>query len=122
MSELKAHDLVEIQDYRGEVYLKSEADKVIAERKEKYNELAKLYDKAIQACCDADKVIAGLKEERRWRKCSEELPSHDTWCIVYHEGEIDADHYTDDCNSHDRFVMYGPFVTHWMPLPKAPEE
>ena len=31
MSELKSHDLVDIQDYRGEVYLKSEADKVIAE-------------------------------------------------------------------------------------------
>ena len=32
MSELKAHDLVDIQDYRGEVYLKSEVDKVIAEK------------------------------------------------------------------------------------------
>ena len=31
MSELKSYDLVDIQDYRGEVYLKSEADKVIAE-------------------------------------------------------------------------------------------
>ncbi len=70
---------------------------------------------------EADKVIAELKKERRWRSVSEELPSHDTWCIVYHEGEIDVDHYTDDCNSHDRFVMYGDYVTHWMPLPKAPE-
>lgn len=69
-----------------------------------------------------EKEIAELKEERRWRSVSEELPSHDTWCIVYHEGEIDVDHYTDDCNSHDRFVMYGFYVTHWMPLPKAPEE
>jgi hypothetical protein len=34
MSEVEAHDLVDIQDYRGEVYLKSEADKVIAELKE----------------------------------------------------------------------------------------
>ena len=32
MSELKSYDLVDIQDYRGEVYLKSEADKVIAEK------------------------------------------------------------------------------------------
>ena len=65
--------------------------------------------------------LAAMKEERRWHKCSEELPPHDTWCLVYHEGEIGSDHYTDDCNSHDRFVMYGPFVTHWMPMPKAPE-
>jgi hypothetical protein len=35
MSELKAHDLVYIQDYRGEVYIKSEADKVIARHKYK---------------------------------------------------------------------------------------
>ena len=32
MSELKSYDLVDIQDYRGEVYRKSEADKVIAEK------------------------------------------------------------------------------------------
>lgn len=31
MSELKSYDLVDIQDYRGEVYRKSEADKVINE-------------------------------------------------------------------------------------------
>lgn len=35
MSELKSHDLVDIQDYRGEVYLKSETDKVIAHQKYK---------------------------------------------------------------------------------------
>ena len=66
--------------------------------------------------------IHHLEEERRWRKCCEELPLHDTWCLVYHEGEIDVDHYTDDCNSYDRFVMYGYYVTHWMPLPSAPKE
>ncbi len=33
MSELKSYDLVDIQDYRGEVYLKSEADAVITELK-----------------------------------------------------------------------------------------
>ena len=35
MSELKSYDLVDIQDYRGEVYIKSEADKVIAHHKHK---------------------------------------------------------------------------------------
>ena len=32
MSELKSYDLVDIQDYRGEVYIKSEADKAIADK------------------------------------------------------------------------------------------
>ena len=36
----------------------------IVELKEKYKELAKLHDKAIQACCDADKVIAHHKYKR----------------------------------------------------------
>lgn len=70
---------------------------------------------------EADKAIEELKEERRWRKFSEEKPEKDQWCLVYHEGEIDADHYTDDCNNHCRFVMYGFYVTHWMPLPEPPE-
>ena len=35
MSELKSYDLVDIQDYRGEVYRKSEADKVITHHKRK---------------------------------------------------------------------------------------
>ena len=38
MIELKSYDLVDIQDYRGEVYIKSDADKVIAELKADYKE------------------------------------------------------------------------------------
>ena len=71
---------------------------------------------------DNSAVIDRLLDERRWRKFSEEMPEHDTWCLVFHEGEIDVDHYTNDCNSYDRFVMYGFYVTHWMPLPSAPKE
>ena len=63
-----------------------------------------------------------LEEAQRWRKFPEEKPEKDSWCIVYHEGEIDADHYTDECNNHCRFVMYGNLVTHWMPMPSAPKE
>ena len=65
--------------------------------------------------------IAELKQAQRWRAFSEEKPKKDQWCLVYHEGEIDVDHYTDHCNNHCRFVMYGNYVTHWMPLPKEPE-
>lgn len=66
--------------------------------------------------------IKELESERRWRKFPEERPEKDAWCLVYHEGEIDSDHYTDDCNNHYRFVIYGNDVTHWMPLPKRPED
>lgn len=71
---------------------------------------------------ELEKENAELKEAQRWRKFSEEMPEHDAWCLVFHEGEIDVDHYTDDCNSQDRFIMYGFYVTHWMPLPSAPKE
>ena len=66
--------------------------------------------------------IKELEVERRWRKFPEERPEKDAWCLVHHEGEIDSDHYTDDCNNHCRFVIYGNDVTHWMPLPKLPED
>jgi hypothetical protein len=38
MSELKSYDLVDIQDYRGEVYLKPDVDKKIAELNRKLTE------------------------------------------------------------------------------------
>ena len=57
MSELKSYDLVDIQDYRGEVYLKSEADKVIAEKDE---EIARLKDKCLDVK-DATHVLKAFK-------------------------------------------------------------
>ena len=72
--------------------------------------------------CQAMDQVDQLEEAQRWRKFPEEKPEKDSWCLVYHEGEIDADHYTDECNNHCRFVMYGNIVTHWMPLPKKPED
>ena len=70
MSELKSYDLVDIQDYRGEVYRKSEADKVIAELKKERDWLAKdraqAYDdleKRAQLNIKQDAAIAELKEQ-----------------------------------------------------------
>lgn len=68
-------------------------------------------------------IIAKLEEERRWRKFSEGMPEEDTWCIVFHDGEIDSDHYTRfTYNKKCDFAVYGYEVTHWMPLPAAPKE
>ena len=67
--------------------------------------------------------IAELEKERRWRKFPDEKPKEDTWCIVFHDGEIDSDHYTRFAyNNKCDFALYGNEVTHWMPLPSAPKE
>lgn len=64
-----------------------------------------------------------LEEERRWRKFPDEKPEEDTWCIVFHDGEIDSDHYTRFAyNNKCDFALYGNEVTHWMPLQSAPKE
>ena len=134
MSELKVASLFEFEKVlQGRsnklFYPKSEADVIFAEKDKEIAQLkadiADLRDdkKSTDAILDERNAeIAELKEERRWRKFSEEKPEKDQWCLVYHEGEIDVDHYTDDCNNHCRFVMYGFYVTHWIPLPKAQEK
>lgn len=65
MTELKSHDLVDIQDYRGEVYLKSEADKVIEELKKKLD----LYKRGFK---EDDRINAYLYAELRhsnYKRC-----------------------------------------------------
>lgn len=64
-----------------------------------------------------------LAMSQRWRKFSEEKPNEDTWCIVFHDGEIDSDHYMRfTYNQKCDFALYGNKVTHWMPLPSDPKE
>ena len=67
---------------------------------------------------EADKVIAELKEERRWRKFPDEKPEHNGIFIVLlgeHTRTLDA--YDKDKG---KFRTYMP--TAWMPLPSAPKE
>jgi hypothetical protein len=67
--------------------------------------------------------IKELEESQRWRKFPDEKPEEDTWCIVFHDGEIDSDHYIRfTFNKKCDFALYGYEVTHWMPLPAAPKE
>ena len=103
-------------------YEMHEVDAIIAQKNKEIDELKATPHTDNSAVIEKMATeIAKLKEAQRWRKLSEEKPEKDQWCLVYHEGEIDADHYTDHCNNHCRFVMYGNYVTHWMPLPKEPE-
>lgn len=84
-----------------------------------HDELSRLKERI----AELEKENAELKEEHRWRKFPDEKPEEDTWCIVFHDGEIDSDHYTRFAfNKKCDFTLYGYEVTHWMPLPSAPEE
>ena len=103
MSELKAY-IGPAPDEKGlaDYYLKSEADKVIAEK---------------------DKEIAELKEERRWRKCSEELPKDDEYVFAFCPdfGSVEKARLLEDGAWRDSDWNFLE-VTHWMPMPKAPEK
>lgn len=65
-------------------------------------------------------INEALNKIPKWISVKNELPKPGTWCLVFHEGEIDSDHFADDYEH--RFVYYGDKVTHWMPLPKKPEQ
>ena len=80
---------------------------------------------------EADKVIAELKGSQRWRKCSEELPKDGqiVWAYSPNERRVLNLHYHKS-DSSEGFVCF-PFIddfyhgiTHWMPfeIPKIPEE
>ena len=98
MSELKVYHCNEWHNESTEFYLKSEADKVIAE----------------------------LKEERRWRKCSEELPEDGAEVLASDGVGIWLCYKTTLCDGLPWFQPDGlphiEGVTHWMPLPNAPKE
>ena len=103
-------------------YLKSEVDAAIAELKQKLED--------VQASAYAESVDAGmenrrLKEERRWRKFSEEKPD-DKHVVLVSDGEwFETAFYHDDGSIdfgddiHFSNITEAPY---WMPLPPAPKE
>ena len=117
MSELKAYiaptpDGTGLADY----YLKSEADKVIAELEESHKmEVEQLLME-----------IAEMEEERRWRKFPDEKPEEwDTVIVRIGDGFYDLAVYLSNGQGWD--IGDGTYhkpeeVTHWMPLPSAPKE
>ena len=115
-----------------EVYIKDEADSVIAELKDK----VEMHDFFWEGCgfdkrgfkntiavSEAfDRLEAenkALKEALRWRKCSEEMPKSDIKQYLVYDTKTKK--YGKSFCSHSLKNFQFP-VTHWMPLPKAPEE
>ena len=121
-------------------YLKSEADKVIADKDKEIEEL-----KVKNAQLEDD--VAFWKTKQRWRKCSDELPKLEDGVgeifLVAVETESDThpkssyvttaefcegEWYNDSTGNEleeniDREdCFYHSKVTHWMPLPKEPED
>ena len=68
--------------------------------------------------------IAELEEERRWRKCSEELPEVGVEVLVTNGIDCGISDWSGDYWNNDPFCGYTVYdnVIAWMPLPKAPEE
>lgn len=92
---------------------------MVCER-ERYYYNAKKVDAVL---AEKDKEIAELKEERRWRKFSEETPEHHQDIHCYRP---DAKFCKVALRRWDEGTKFDVFeqelYTHWMPLPKAPEE
>ena len=95
------------EDMQYAVYLKREADKVIADLEESHKkEVGQLLME-----------IAELKEERRWRKFPDEKPTEDIKFLVINEkGMLQCCYYSPILKE------FQIPVTHWMPLPSAPKE
>lgn len=72
-----------------------------------------------------DKAIAELKEERRWRKFSEEKPEHHQWILVFYPNHsqfttgVELRRWDDGCKFD---VEEQELYDKWMPLPSAPKE
>lgn len=128
MSELKAKHVVDVYDEYSDnptnetqVYLKSEADKVIADLEESHKmEVEQL----LIEIAELEAQNHDLEEERRWRKFSEEKPKEKQWIHVYYGYEnngcrIDLRRWDNGCK-YD--VEFQELYTHWMPLPSAPNE
>ena len=126
MSELKAHKAYNrwIDDEMptpnddlicNEVYLKSEADKVIADLEESHKkEVEQLLMEIVK-----------LKEERRWRKFPDEKPKYKQWILVFVENPSNYGTYIElrRWDTTCKFdVENQELYTKWLPLPSAPKE
>jgi hypothetical protein len=64
-----------------------------------------------------------LEEERRWRKCSDEMPKLGDVVLVKFSERTKGHYYPMDVVRWDSTYELGEIeVSHWMPLPSAPKE
>ena len=81
---------------------------------------------AIDQVDEKDKKIAELEEERRWRKCSDELPDDGAEVLATDGDGIWLCYKTTMSDGSPWFQPDGlphiEGITHWMPLPSAPKE
>lgn len=124
MSELKAirsgeiYNIIEYEDcYRTDdlYYPKSEADKAIADLEESHKmEVEQLLMEIVK-----------LKEERRWRKFSEEKPKEKQWILVFVENPSEYGTYI-ELRRWDTTCKFDvedqELYTKWKPLPSAPKD
>ena len=110
----------------AQVYLKSEADKVISEKDEEIYNTKYSRDEWAKACNQKDKEIAELKEERRWRKFPEEKPKWGEEVLVVDD---ESKQYIVRFSHDMKWISWGKMntcesenVKYWMPLPPAPKE
>ena len=69
---------------------------------------------------EADKVIAKLKEAQRWREFIEEKPKHHQRILVCsRDYKTELRRWDEGCKFD---VETQEIYTHWMPLPKEPED
>lgn len=98
--------------------LRAECDKWHKAYDRVWEERMRFADRAIEL----EKENSNLNEERRWRKCSEELPTakdaNESGKLLGYLGGFKIAHEYHWTDVRDK--LYG--ITHWMPLPKAPEE
>jgi hypothetical protein len=101
-------------------YLKSEADKVIAELEESHKK------EVGQLLMEIAELKQKLEEERRWRKCSDEMPEDGAEVLASDGVGIWLCYKTTLSDGSPWFQPDGlphiEGVTHWMPLPSAPKE
>lgn len=100
-----------------ECYIKSEADKVIAELRSKNEGL-------LYALADAETDLAMAT---KWRKCSEELPEVNQNVLVADafglEDSVTIARYTKEgWDLLSGILVEKDWFKYWMPLPKAPED
>lgn len=116
-----------------DLLLKAEVDEAIAELKAQNAELKqKLHTNEVvadlteAACEQYREYYKKLAESQRWRKCSEELPEDDSDVLTTDGEGIWLCYKTTTPDGLPWFQPDGQphieGVTHWMPLPKAPED